>query len=181
MANWGEIFTVNVFGKLQGVGKEKWKSLSHFQLFVTPWTVVHQAPLSMGFSRQEYCSGSPCPAPANPPNPGSNPGLPHLADSSPSEPPGKPSRSGWYALNCVFFFFFFPWHILRAVPRDNPSGTSLNKLFSFTWRWPARCLPPVRRGCQACCREANTVTGHRGDPRNSWLALCFLITTYHFQ
>ena len=40
--------------------------LSHFghvQLFVTPWTVARQAPLSMGFSRQEYWSGLPCPPP----------------------------------------------------------------------------------------------------------------------
>ena len=34
---------------------------SHVQLFVTPWTVAYQAPLSMGFSRQEYWSGLPCP------------------------------------------------------------------------------------------------------------------------
>ena len=34
---------------------------SHVRLFVTPWTVAHQAPLSMGFSRQEYWSGLPCP------------------------------------------------------------------------------------------------------------------------
>ena len=33
--------------------------LSHVQLFVTPWSVAHQAPLSMGFSRQEYWSGLP--------------------------------------------------------------------------------------------------------------------------
>ena len=32
---------------------------SHFRLFVTLWTVVHQAPLSMGFSRQQYWSGLP--------------------------------------------------------------------------------------------------------------------------
>ena len=32
-------------------------SLSHVRLFVTPWTVAHQAPLFMGFSRQEYWSG----------------------------------------------------------------------------------------------------------------------------
>ena len=39
-------------------------SLSHVQLFVTPpWTVAHQAPLSMGFSRQEYWSGLPVPSP----------------------------------------------------------------------------------------------------------------------
>ena len=35
------------------------KSLSHIRLFVTPWTVAYQAPLSMEFSRQEYCSGLP--------------------------------------------------------------------------------------------------------------------------
>ena len=37
----------------------KVKSLSHAQLFVTPWTVAYQAPPSMGFSRQEYWSGVP--------------------------------------------------------------------------------------------------------------------------
>ena len=35
--------------------------LSHVQLVVTPWTVAHQAALSMGFSRQEYWSGLACP------------------------------------------------------------------------------------------------------------------------
>ena len=39
--------------------KVKVKSLSHVRLFATPWTVAHQAPLSMGFSRQEYWSGLP--------------------------------------------------------------------------------------------------------------------------
>ena len=41
--------------------KVKVKSLSHVQLFTTPWTAAHQAPLSMGFSRQEYWSGVPLP------------------------------------------------------------------------------------------------------------------------
>ena len=41
-----------------------WKSLSHVRLFATPQTVAHQAPLSMGFSRQEYWSGLPFPSPA---------------------------------------------------------------------------------------------------------------------
>ena len=40
------------------------------QLFVTPWTVAHQAPLSMGFSRQEYWSGLPFPTPRDLSNPG---------------------------------------------------------------------------------------------------------------
>ena len=40
---------------------------------VTPWTVAHQAPLFMGFSRQEYWSGLPCPPPGDLPNPGTEP------------------------------------------------------------------------------------------------------------
>ena len=46
------------------------------QLFMTPRTVVHQAPLSMGFSRQEYWSGLPFPPPAGLPNPGTEPTSP---------------------------------------------------------------------------------------------------------
>ena len=42
---------------------------SHVQLFATPWTVAHQAPLSIGFSRQEYWSGLPCPPPGGLPHP----------------------------------------------------------------------------------------------------------------
>ena len=50
--------------------------LSHVKLFVTPWTAAHQAPLSMGFSRQEYWSGLPCPPPGDLPNPGIEPASP---------------------------------------------------------------------------------------------------------
>ena len=42
-------------------------------MFVTPWTVAQQAPLSMGFSRQEYWSGSPCLPPGDLPKPGIEP------------------------------------------------------------------------------------------------------------
>ena len=60
--------------------------------FVTPWTVAHQAPLSMGFSRQEYWSGLPCRPPEDLPNTGTEPGSPVLqADSLLSEPPENPS------------------------------------------------------------------------------------------
>ena len=45
-------------------------------LFATPWTVTHQAPLSMGFSRQEYWSGLPCPPPGDLPNSGTEPRSP---------------------------------------------------------------------------------------------------------
>ena len=43
--------------------KVKVKSLSHVQLLATPWTAAYQAPLPMGFSRQEYWSGVPLPSP----------------------------------------------------------------------------------------------------------------------
>ena len=45
-------------------------SFSHVRLFATPWTVAHHAPLPMGFSRQEYWSGFPFPAPGDLPDPG---------------------------------------------------------------------------------------------------------------
>ena len=45
-------------------------SLSHAQLFVTPWTVAHQAPPSVGFPRQEYWTGLPFPSPGDLPHPG---------------------------------------------------------------------------------------------------------------
>ena len=67
------------------------KSFSRVQLFVTPWTVAHQAPLSMGFSRQEYWSGLPFPSPGDLPDPGIEPRSPALqVVALTSEPPGKP-------------------------------------------------------------------------------------------
>ena len=63
------------------------------RLFVTPWTIVYQAPLSMGFSRQENWNLMPCPPPGD---------LPHLGIelASPASP----------ALQVDFFFFFFFYH-----------------------------------------------------------------------
>ena len=60
---------------------------------MTLWTVACQAPLSIGFSRQEYWSEL-FPSPGDLPDPGIEPGPPALqADSLPSEPPGKTSES----------------------------------------------------------------------------------------
>ena len=71
--------------------KSEVKSLSRVRLFATLRTVAHQAPLSMGFSRQEYWSGLPFPSPGDLPNPGIEPRSPALqADALTSEPPGKP-------------------------------------------------------------------------------------------
>ena len=71
---------------------------SHVQLFATPWTIAHKAPLSMGFSKQEYWSGFPCRPPGDLPDPGIEP----LSLTSPAlaggllttETPGK-------SLNCL--------------------------------------------------------------------------------
>ena len=52
--------------------------LSHVQLFATARTVAHQAPLSMGFPRQEYWSGLPFPSPGDLPDPGAEPTSPAL-------------------------------------------------------------------------------------------------------
>ena len=50
------------------------------QLFVNPWTVVHQPPLSVASSQQEYLSGFPVSSPGDIPDPGSNPSLPHCRE-----------------------------------------------------------------------------------------------------
>ena len=73
--------------------KVKVKSLSHVRLFATPWTVAYQAPLSIGFSRQQYWSGLPFPSPRDLPNPRIESGSPtSQTDTLPSEPPGKSDR-----------------------------------------------------------------------------------------
>ena len=72
-------------------GKPKVKSLNCVWLFATLWTVAYQAPLSMGFSRQEYWSGLLFPSPGDHPYPGIEPGSPTLwAGALLSEPPRKP-------------------------------------------------------------------------------------------
>ena len=75
----------------------KVKSLSRVRLFATPQTVAYQAPLSMGFSRQECWSGLPFPSPGDLLDPGIKPGFPALwADALLSEPlgPYKASHQG---------------------------------------------------------------------------------------
>ena len=65
--------------------------LGRVRLFVTPWTIASQAPLSMGFPGQEYWSGLPFPSPGDLPDPGVEPKSPVLAGSFfTTDPPGKP-------------------------------------------------------------------------------------------
>ena len=68
--------------------------LSCVQLFMTPWTVAHQAPLSMRFSRKEYWRGLPCPPSEDRPDPEIKARSPALAGGFfPTEPPGKPAET----------------------------------------------------------------------------------------
>ena len=67
------------------------KSLQSCLTLCDPWTVARQAPLSMGFSRQEYWSGLPCPPPGDLLNPGIEPeSLMSQVGSLPVGPPEKP-------------------------------------------------------------------------------------------
>ena len=73
--------------------------------FGTPWTVAYQAPLSMGFLKQEYWSGLPFPSPGDLPDPGIEPTFPALAGGFfTSEPPGKPQISYTYTNIPTFGF-----------------------------------------------------------------------------
>ena len=68
------------------------KLLSRVRLFLTPWTVAHQAPPSVGFFRQEYWSGLPFPSPGDLPDPGIKPKSPAVAGGSfTTEPLRKPT------------------------------------------------------------------------------------------
>ena len=84
------------------------KLLNPVQLFVIPWTVVCQAPLSMGFSRQEYWSGLPFHSPEDVPEPEVEPMSPALqADSLPSEPSGKAYKFCFInELICIIYFYY---------------------------------------------------------------------------
>ena len=65
-------------------------ALSRVQLFATPWTVAHEAPQFMGFSRQEYWNGLPFPSPGDLPDPGIEPTSPTLVGRFfTTEPPAK--------------------------------------------------------------------------------------------
>ena len=79
---------------------------SHVPLFVTPWTIAHQVPLSIGFSKQEYRNGLSCPPPGNLPNPGIEP----VSLKSPAL-----VKAGSLPLVPVFFFFLIDTESRKEV------------------------------------------------------------------
>ena len=83
---------------------------------MTPWTVARQAPLSIGFPKQEYWSGLPFPSPGDLSEPGIEPASPALAGGFfTTKPPGKPTtdRLGILKNNLVPFYTFQILSVIR--------------------------------------------------------------------
>ena len=96
--------------------------LSRVRFFATPWTVAHQAPLSMRFSRQEYWSGLPFPPPEDLPDPGTKPESPALTGKFfTTEPPGKPLLTGTPS-NLKHSPFSFLTSVLCHMLTEQPGG-----------------------------------------------------------
>ena len=119
-------------------GEKAWKNqyrksacmliyFSHVWLFATLWTIAYQAPLSMGFSRQENWSGLPFTSPGDLPIQRLNPGLPHCRQTLlPSEPQIMVSNLG--LLNILNFL------LLKIWPKLQNQVLSFFKLkLSLTW------------------------------------------------
>ena len=151
-------------------------SFSCILLFVTPWTVAWQAPLFMGFSRQEYWSAEPFPSPGDLPDPGIKIQSPALqADFLPSESPGKPItiyKCMYVYLKCLYYFFHMSlgklhtswlWGTRDPSPSEFLSRRTLSRslLGPRAWKAPGhaaqRCVPgslslhrlPSRPACLA--------------------------------
>ena len=85
-------------------------------LSATPWPVARRAPVSTEFSRQEYWHGLPFPFLGDLPEPGIKARFPTLqADSSPTEPPGKPCKYQYFCLKQTNFLCISPCFIVSYV------------------------------------------------------------------
>ena len=109
--------------------------------FATQWTVAHQAPLSMEFSRQEYWSGLPCPPAGDLPDPGIEPVNPALADGFfTSEPHGKPLRLSFVQLLSRVQLFATPWTAAHQASLSFTISKSLLELVSSELMMPSNHL-----------------------------------------
>ena len=107
------------------------QSLSCVGLFCDPRTVVDQAPLSMGFSKQEYWSGLPFPSPGDLPDPGTEPTSPTLAGGFfTTEPPGKSTGKGCQPINGVW---------LKQLLQSQKYSFSLNSRATELWYLCSKC------------------------------------------
>ena len=130
----------------------KVKSLSHVQLFVTPWTVAYHAPLSMGFSRQEYWSGLPFPSPED---------LPFSRESSQPR-----NRTG---VSCIAGGFFTSWAtgeapLLGGCHRIVCPILGSKELEKWQPNFPPHLELPVLTGRAAISRAASVPS----SPEEDW-------------
>ena len=111
---------------------------SHVRLFATLWTIVCQAPLSKGFSRQEYQSGLPCPPTGNLPNPGPNKYLVCLlhwqAGSLPLVPPGNKSKEHGFTVPLMIKFMPFFTMNMYFFSKGQRVSHSLCLILLSLWR-----------------------------------------------
>ena len=163
------------------------QSFSRIQLFETPWTVAHQAPLSMEFSRQGCFSGQPFPSLGDLPDPGIEPRSPALqADSLPSEPPGKIPLFLQSSIISAFGLHIFPQHY-SSDPNLPPAsvrsslllGEDLEFVVTYWHCFPtldvtvARLLISVFPQLIQCDRQ--------GGSDHSWATPCLTHTQTHIR
>ena len=120
---WHSKCTINLCYKFCTVGA-KW--LSWVRLFATPCTVAHQAPLCMGFSRQECWSGLPCPPPGDLPHPGM-----------------EPMSLTSFALAGGFFTTSATWEASLLVRKVKVKSLSHVPLFATPWTVAYQVLLPM--------------------------------------
>ena len=120
--------------------------------FCNPMDCSRQAPLSMGVSRQEHWSGSPCPPPGDLPDPGIEPRSCTLwADSLPAEPPEKPASSFRY----LSFLSYFPGDPVVQILRFHCRGCGFNP-----WLRQWRSHMPCRKKKKKSIKQTHVNT-HR--------------------
>ena len=144
--------------------------LSHFsrvQFLAKPWTVVFQAPLSMGFSRQKYWSGLLCPPPGDLPNPGIKPRSPVLQVDSLSSEPQKQE-----------------WTIILLHPvAVNTSSFAMEEHFSFYSSTGKHVFCDKQLNRRACSFPLSSSTSPSVPPNQATFSaylLCFLWTVSYY-
>ena len=160
-------------------------SLHRVRLFATPQTVARQAPLSRGFSRQEYWSRLPCSPPGGLPNPGTEPWSPALqADSLPFQLQGSPVTHRYSFLNALFHYSLSQDTEFSSLCTVGPWCRSiLHRTFtSASPELPVLPSPPLlpwdHRSVPCVCESVSVQACHMSDPIYTWyMVFVFLFLT----
>ena len=132
--------------------------LSCVHLFVTPWTMDHQAPLCMEFSRQEYWSVWPFPSPGDLPSPGTEPTSPTLAGRFfTTEPPGKPCNQIIMMSRTLNWQPKFRFHQLSLYTCFIPVLDPIKEL----WSYPTQTLHWVSYETATCKGNISVLTSEQ--------------------